>query len=175
MLRQFVPITAFFPTCADNLNTVSGSRMGDYLVLEFSRPLIASDQCDIAIIPNMPIDVIYALGPITGSGTWPYKIQFHTAHGTNTSHPLTFIAPTSAPTSTPVTASNSATSASQQQQSSTSTCVVGRVSCPCTAGGGCDPGLVCSSNLCVTGSNGIVIGVHSLLLSMLVVFSVILW
>ncbi|MCA9686042.1 MAG: hypothetical protein KC457_27970, partial [Myxococcales bacterium] len=33
-------------------------------------------------------------------------------------------------------------------------CWVGAGDCPCTRGGGCDPGLVCAADICVPSGNG---------------------
>jgi len=70
------------PTCADNIVLKRMSRVGNYLQVEFSRPVIASDSCDVAILPSGSPNqfVIYALGPTINSMAWPFSIQYHTYH-----------------------------------------------------------------------------------------------
>jgi len=123
------------PGCADNTFASSGMRIGNYLMCSFSRPIIASDTCDVAITPGTAQYLIFSLGPTTGSGIFPYNIQFHTAH-TNVTFPYTFIA-SPLPSSSAIPATSVATT----------TCPIGMLGCPCTSGGGCNPGLACSASL----------------------------
>jgi len=120
--------------CADNTFAGSGMRIGNYLSCSFSRPIVASDTCDVAITPGTPQYLIFSIGPTTGSGVFPFNVQFHTAH-TNVTFAYTFIA--SPVPSSAVPATSLATTA----------CPVGMLGCPCTPGGGCDPGLACSAGL----------------------------
>jgi len=123
------------PGCTDNTFAVGGSRVGNYLTCTFSRPIAASDTCDVAITPGTPQYIIFSIGPTTGSGVFPYNIQFHTSH-TNVTQQYNFIASTVTSSAVPATSAIAPT-----------TCPVGQLGCPCTPGGGCDPGLACSSGL----------------------------
>jgi len=69
-------------TCADNINLKLLQRVGNYLQVEFSRPVIASDACDVAILPSGSPNqfVIYSLGPTINSMPWPFSVQYHTYH-----------------------------------------------------------------------------------------------
>jgi len=77
--------------CADNIVVKSISRQSNYLILQFSRPMTASDKCDVAIVPGgANQNAIFALGPTITSMPWPYSVQFHTYH-TNGTTPINWM------------------------------------------------------------------------------------
>jgi len=39
----------FISGCADNIKIISGKQMSNFSILEYSRPLVASDNCDVAV------------------------------------------------------------------------------------------------------------------------------
>jgi len=116
--------------CADQVTNKMASRNGVYLTVQFTRPLAASDVCDIAIVPNGKQDIIFAIGPVTSGGVWPYSAQFHIAH-TIVPEPYTFSYVAPPPTTQPI-------------------CVAGTLGCPCFQGTSCNSGLVCRNAICVT-------------------------
>jgi len=120
--------------CADQTSAISATRIGNYITVQFTRPLIASDVCDIAIKPNMPQFIIYAVGPVISGGVWPYIAQYHTAH-TITPYAITFLY-------TPVATTIPA-------------CPPGTLGCPCTVTATCNQGLTCKNAICVTSAASI--------------------
>jgi len=63
--------------CSNQVTAVSGRRDGNYLVVEYTRPLAASDTCDNAIVLDQPTNVVYSVGAVAGSATWPYNPRQH--------------------------------------------------------------------------------------------------
>lgn len=55
------------------------TRSGNYLIIEYSRPLNASDNCDLSIQPNVPFYAIYSIGyVINATGyNYPSTIGYH--------------------------------------------------------------------------------------------------
>jgi len=145
------------PGCSNNAVAISGSRTGNYMTVEFTRPIAQSDSCDMPITVNHTQFIIYALGPVVQDQNWPYIVQFHSAHA-NVTQNTTFYGPGTPPaTSTFTTQTNS--------------CPIGTQGCPCTPAATCNAGLICSANICITGSSSS-ITVNMLLLFVLVVFSI---
>jgi len=76
----------FSNECENNVVARSGSRQGNYLIWEFSRPLIASDSCDNAIDPTEQQFIIVSAGPIDFQDeayglTYPYFMLQHQWRG----------------------------------------------------------------------------------------------
>lgn len=57
--------------CTNNAANVTGFRDGEYIVLEFTRPLIASDTCDRPVSNTLYVLVAW------GNGHVPNTIQEH--------------------------------------------------------------------------------------------------
>jgi len=99
------PDQLFSSSCQNNVVVRSGSREGTYIILEFSRPLVASDSCDNPIDPIIPQFVIVSAGTIDVPDfelygfTFPFFILQHTWRGsehiTLSSPPTTGNVPTS--------------------------------------------------------------------------------
>jgi len=77
-------------SCENNVVSLSGYWVPDpsddslaYNVVEFTRPLNASDDCDNPIPANEPFKIVYSIGPETNlSGlVWPYNINHHMYRG----------------------------------------------------------------------------------------------
>jgi len=95
--------TTILTGCLDNVSLKSLSRTGTYLLFEFTRPVIASDICDVAVLPSgsKNQNVIFAVGPTITSSPWPFNIQFHYYH-TNGIFPFNWV-----PTASPATMAKS--------------------------------------------------------------------
>jgi len=77
--------------CTNNVVSRSGRRQGNYLIMEFTRPLAASDSCDVAINFSSNF-IIYVIGNAADTGTFPDTIISHDQRAfANTA--LTFIPP----------------------------------------------------------------------------------
>jgi len=77
-------------SCENNVVWLNGYWVPDptnsslaYNVVEFTRPLNASDDCDNPIPANEPFKIVYSIGPETNvSGlVWPYNINHHMYRG----------------------------------------------------------------------------------------------
>jgi len=64
--------------CADNVVMLRGSRVGMYQSFEFTRPLIASDACDLAVTLDQQIYIIYSWANLT-TAAWPNSVIKHNA------------------------------------------------------------------------------------------------
>jgi len=81
--------------CTNNVVAINGSIASNfYTVIEYKRPLAASDSCDVPIIPNADNFFIYAIGDSVGA-SFPNNVQAHSIHG-----PSNFIIHIQAPIST---------------------------------------------------------------------------
>jgi len=63
--------------CTNNVALISGSRNGGFLVIEYSRPLAASDACDIAINPGFAMNITFSMGPVNQTLSFPYNLMKH--------------------------------------------------------------------------------------------------
>lgn len=109
--------------CDNNVNTVGGFRQGEHIVLEFTRPLAASDSCDRAV--NEDDWILIAWGP----GFVPMEIQEHASRFIISSDQIewyrndTVTTPSSSESSTSAeeTTEESSTTSESTSPSSTST------------------------------------------------------
>jgi len=68
-------------TCKNNVVVVDGGRSGNYIWFEFTRPLAASDSCDVAIPFNgTAIGVLFAYGGFLNASTFPFNVDQHDGH-----------------------------------------------------------------------------------------------
>eukprot|EP01118_Nematostelium_gracile_P005939 TRINITY_DN1894_c0_g1_i1.p1 TRINITY_DN1894_c0_g1~~TRINITY_DN1894_c0_g1_i1.p1 ORF type:complete len:538 (-),score=106.51 TRINITY_DN1894_c0_g1_i1:86-1666(-) len=118
--------------CANNIQLISASKVGNYLSVEFTRKLDTGDACDIKITPNVQQFIIFAVGPTT-SEAWPYNVQFHDKYA-NGNQPFTFVNPLP---------SSSVSSSTPGRD-----CNPGNPDCECTSKGACVPGYQCINNVC---------------------------
>jgi len=64
--------------CVNNINFISAQRSSNFLTFEYSRPLVKSDSCDVAIVPDNQTFVIFAIGTVVGSPAYPFNLNKHT-------------------------------------------------------------------------------------------------
>jgi hypothetical protein len=78
-------------SCQNNVIARRGSFSGGYYTFEFSRPLSASDTCDVGIVLDVPSFVIFAVGPTSvGADPYPNNILKHTTKSAGGSTRITF-------------------------------------------------------------------------------------
>jgi len=135
--------------CGNNATLVKGFRSGTYLVLEYTRPIIAADSCDKAIPLNNDTFVIFSTGDVVGTN-FPFNMQKHlvrtnVADGPFTVQFLTDVQPTSASgtqqaSTTQSKSSGSSTTNALSSTTGTATCDGLRTKCTDI----CAPNLVLS-------------------------------
>jgi hypothetical protein len=86
-----VCIDSFHNNCSDNVVPRSGSRQGNFLIMEFTRPVGAADSCDVAI--NFQSNfIIYVIGNTLEGLNFPDNIINHDIRGPQNAL-LTFVPP----------------------------------------------------------------------------------
>jgi hypothetical protein len=117
-LTQFVDVSINSKSdCVNDVVVVNGRRSGNYLIVEYTRPLAANDNCDMEItlgvsfilfhrilystertdchpLLQKEMNAIYAVGP-NNTAQFPYNIRKHTlkARGASNPYKITFNIP----------------------------------------------------------------------------------
>lgn len=67
--------------CQDNVLNKTITRAGTFLILQYARPINASDSCDQPMTPGVTTSIVFAVGPINTQFAWPYNIAYHLVRG----------------------------------------------------------------------------------------------
>lgn len=63
--------------CKNNAVLRTGSRVDDYLVIEYTRPINASDACDLTLPIDEEVYPVIAQGSTNPEESWPFNILQH--------------------------------------------------------------------------------------------------
>jgi len=122
-----------FVGCENNVVVRNGGRgSGNFIWFEFSRPLAASDECDVEIPVNgSAISILSSYGAFLNGSVFPFNVDQHEGHGPQETN-VTFLPATTTgttgvrSTTASVTTGQSTTATVTTSQSTTATVTTGQ-------------------------------------------------